>query len=138
MVLDPLAQIDAITKTANPETCVTCHTGDDPVVRSGANHQEIYKEFYQDGVVKVSEMAFTTSGGNTAVLTFKMTKNGAPFDCTKSTAATSDFSIGSYWAEYDVATKTGGPLLGELLPTQLASSLSTATRGGTNGGGLIA
>ncbi len=103
---DLQSQIDAITKTANPETCVTCHTGDDPVVRSGANHQEIYKEFYQDGVVKVSEMAFTTSGGNTAVLTFKMTKNGAPFDCTKSTAATSDFSIGSYWAEYDVATKT--------------------------------
>jgi len=33
-------------------------------------------------------------------------------------------------SSWDAATKTGGPLLGELLPTQLSSSLSTATLGG--------
>jgi len=85
------------------ETCVTCHTGSDPVAASGSGHQAYYDMLYQDGVVVISDMDFTTNRVNTAILTFKMTKNGEPFDCTKSG---SDFSIGSYWAEYDPATQT--------------------------------
>ncbi len=92
-------QIDAIVKAANPETCVTCHTGSDPVARSGPAHQARYAQFYQDGVVvvKTGTMNLVAVGGNTTRLTFQMTKNGANFDCTKSTA----FAIGSYWSQYD-------------------------------------
>ncbi|MDH4191619.1 MAG: hypothetical protein OEW21_15630, partial [Betaproteobacteria bacterium] len=32
-------QITALAQTANPETCVMCHTGSTPVARSGALHQ---------------------------------------------------------------------------------------------------
>ena len=99
-------QIDNIVQqtAANPETCVTCHVGSDPVARSGPMHQARYAEFYQDGVVKVvaSSMALAANGTDATTLTFKMTKNGAPFDCTKKDA----FAIGSYWAKYEVATKT--------------------------------
>lgn len=99
-------QIKALTQAANPETCVTCHTGDDPVARTGPGHQALYKEFYQDSVMKVADMAFAVQGGNTAVLTFQLTKNGAPFDCTKATGTGKDFAIGSYWAAYDVPTRS--------------------------------
>ena len=92
-------------QAVNPETCVTCHVGDSSVARTGPGHQAIYADFYQDGVVVISEMAFAASG-TTATLSFKMTKNGAAFDCTKPTGSSSDFAIGSYWAAYDAATKT--------------------------------
>jgi hypothetical protein len=97
------AQIDELAQAANAETCVTCHTGSNPVARTGPNHQAIYSQFYQDGVVKVvaGSMALAASG-NTTTLSFKMTKNGAAFDCRKTDA----FAIGSYWASYDVATGT--------------------------------
>jgi hypothetical protein len=90
-----------------PETCITCHSASSDVAASGSGHQAYYNQLYQDGVVKVSGMALTSNGVDTTTLTFKMTKNGAGFDCTKSTASTSDFTIGSYWAKYDAATKDG-------------------------------
>jgi len=68
-------------------------------------------------------MAIATSGVDTTVLTFKMTKDGAPFDCTKSG---SDFSIGSYWAKYDAATRTftnaSGNALWSLVPSSTTGS----------------
>ena len=103
VVNDLTAKIDALSQGgANPETCVTCHKGSTPVARSGPMHQAKYKEFYQDGVVKIvaGSMAIATNGTDTTTLTFKMTKNGANFDCRDAD------SLGSYWAKYDAATKT--------------------------------
>jgi OmcA/MtrC family decaheme c-type cytochrome len=90
-------------QAANPEQCALCHTGDDSVARTGPDHQAIYKEAYQDGAIVVSNLAITTNGVDTTTLTFNMTKNGAPFDCRKSTA---DFTIGGYFKPYDSATRT--------------------------------
>ena len=86
-----------------PETCALCHTpgvdGAAPVARSGSMHQARYKEFYQDGVVKIVQGSMTFNAtGTTATLAFQMTKNGANFDCRDAD------SIGSYWAGYDSAT----------------------------------
>ena len=85
-----------------------CHTGPAPVAKSGSMHQAAYKELYQDGVIKVSDMAFSAAG-DTATLTFKMTKNGASFDCTKPVYSASNpggkFTIASNWVAYDSATR---------------------------------
>jgi len=90
-------KVTALTEAANPETCTLCHTnaGDGAIVRTGPAHQELYKQFYQDGVIKVTDMALVTNGTNTTTLTFKMTKAGAAFDCRKATGTGKDFSIGS-------------------------------------------
>ena len=83
-------QISALTLT--PETCVVCHTGSEPVARTGPLHQATYKEFYQDAVVQVvaGSMNFAittvTNPNDTTVLTFQLTKKNAagtpqPFDC---------------------------------------------------------
>ncbi len=89
---------------ANPEQCQICHTGEtaDSLIRNGAAHEANYDQFFQDGVMKVTtgSMHFDVSG-TTATLTFELTKFGLPFDCTKSTAADSDYTIGSYWAAYN-------------------------------------
>ena len=100
-------KVTALTEAANPETCTLCHTnaGDGAIVRTGPAHQELYKQFYQDGVIKVTDMALVTNGTNTTTLTFKMTKAGAAFDCRKATGTGKDFSIGSYWTQYVPATK---------------------------------
>ena len=117
-------QIDAIVKAANPETCVTCHTGSDPVARSGPAHQARYAQFYQDGVVvvKTGTMNLVAVGGNTTRLTFQMAKNGANFDCTKSTA----FAIGSYWSQYDFSSKTFSSYL-SLKPSASGISWNSST-----------
>lgn len=101
-------KVTALAQAANPETCALCHTnaGDGAIVRTGPAHQELYKRFYQDGVVKVTDMALASNGTNTTTLTFKMTKAGAAFDCRKATGTGKDFSIGSYWTQYAPATKT--------------------------------
>lgn len=123
VVNDLTAKVTALTQAANPETCVTCHTGTAPVAKSGAQHQASYNQYYQDGIVKIvsGSMALVSDGVDTTTLTFKMTKNGAAFDCRKSTAAPADFSIGSYWASYDVATKTFPDDL-SLVPTNLVAT----------------
>ncbi|MFY9328864.1 MAG: hypothetical protein WAO76_12745 [Georgfuchsia sp.] len=112
-VLDDLqAQITALAQAVNPEQCSLCHAGNAPIARSGPMHQAVYKEFYQDGVMKVEQGSMNFSVvGTTATLMFKLTKNGAPFDCTKAvynatTNPGGDFAIGSYWSQYDSATKT--------------------------------
>ncbi|MDH4192175.1 MAG: hypothetical protein OEW21_18460, partial [Betaproteobacteria bacterium] len=131
-------QITALAQTANPETCVMCHTGSTPVARSGALHQAKYDEHYQDNVMKVvaGSIGITTNAptNDTTILTFQLTKNGTPFDCTKLTtseSATSDFSIGSYWSQYDGATKTF-PQDMSLAPTT-AAQVAKAGSGTANG-----
>jgi OmcA/MtrC family decaheme c-type cytochrome len=58
-----------------PETCSVCHS------EVGAKHQASYDEMYQDGVIQVADLAYSfSSNPDTTTITFKMTKNGAPFD----------------------------------------------------------
>jgi OmcA/MtrC family decaheme c-type cytochrome len=53
---------------------VTCHGG------AGAKHQASYDELYQDGVIQVTDLAYSFSGPDTSTVTFKMTKDGMPYD----------------------------------------------------------
>lgn len=87
-----------------PETCAVCHED------AGDEHQASYDELYQDGVIQVTDLAYTYAPDQ-AILTFKMTKNGASFDCTEAD------SIGSYFASYD----------GTTFPTDLALMPSATT-----------
>ncbi|HEX9017081.1 MAG TPA: hypothetical protein VF960_13890 [Chloroflexota bacterium] len=59
---------------AAPETCSVCHKD------GGAKHQASYDQLYQDGVIKVTNLAYSFSAPNTTKISFKMTKNGAPFN----------------------------------------------------------
>ena len=55
------------------ETCVVCHGN------SGSDHQKAYDQLYQDGVIKVSDVEYKYSGGDTTEVSFKVTKEGVPF-----------------------------------------------------------
>ncbi|MDO8669906.1 MAG: hypothetical protein Q7O66_00565 [Dehalococcoidia bacterium] len=57
-----------------PETCIICHKG------AGEMHQAAYDQLYQGGVIKVTNMAYSYTAPNKSVVTFKITKNGAPFN----------------------------------------------------------
>ncbi len=58
-----------------PESCAICHKG------AGAKHQASYDELYQDGVIAVTDLAYSFSPSpDTTKISFKMTKNGAPFN----------------------------------------------------------
>jgi OmcA/MtrC family decaheme c-type cytochrome len=57
-----------------PETCVVCHNG------AGDKHQASYDELYQDGVIKVTNVSYSFSAPNRTTVSFKLTKNGAPFN----------------------------------------------------------
>ena len=61
-------------ETTPPETCSVCHKD------AGDKHQASYDALYQDGVIKVTNLAYSFSAPNTTVVTFKTTKNGAPFN----------------------------------------------------------
>ncbi len=109
------AQIDA----SSPESCVVCHNGD--FAANGDSHQAAYDEYYQDGVIKIVQGSMALDVvGTTSTLSFKMTMNDSPFDCTLAD------SLGSYWAGYDVATKTFPSDL------SLSSGATKAYDGGTN------
>ena len=60
--------------SAEPESCSVCHKD------AGAKHQASYDELYQDGVIKVIDLAYSFTAPDTSTITFKMTKNGAPFN----------------------------------------------------------
>ncbi len=71
------------------ETCVICHPD------SGPAHQASYDQLYQDGVIQVTDLTYRfTTNPDTTTITFKMTKNGAPFDATKVE------SVGIYFVPY--------------------------------------
>lgn len=69
----PLAQDPAVP----PESCATCHKD------AGAKHQASYDELYQDGVIQVTDLAYSFAATGTHTVTFKMTKDGVPFDASK-------------------------------------------------------
>lgn len=60
--------------TTPPETCSVCHKD------GGAKHQASYDALYQDGVIKVTNVAYSFSAPNTTKVSFKITKNGAAFN----------------------------------------------------------
>ena len=91
VVNDLQSQIDALTANVKPESCSICHNG--TVVRSGDSHQAAYDELFQEGVVTVTNVAYSYSGGND-VVTFDMAKNGVDFDCTQAD------SLNIYFTEY--------------------------------------
>jgi OmcA/MtrC family decaheme c-type cytochrome len=70
------------------ESCSICHSD------AGAKHQASYDELYQDGVIQVTDMAYSYTAPDTSTVTFRMTKNGAPFD------ATAVESLGIYFVPY--------------------------------------
>ncbi len=74
-----------------PESCVICHS------EAGAKHQASYDELYQDGVIQVTDLAYSFSAPNTHIVTFKMAKDGAPLN------ASDVESAGIYFVPY-----TGG------------------------------
>ncbi len=71
-----------------PESCVTCHKD------AGAEHQASYDEFYQDGVIQVTDLAYSYSAPDTSIVTFNMTKDGDPFNAAKAD------SLGIYFVPY--------------------------------------
>lgn len=71
-----------------PETCSICHS------EAGAEHQASYDQLYQDGVIQVTDLAYEFSSPNTHIVTFQMTKDGAPFD------ANDADSLAIYFAPY--------------------------------------
>jgi OmcA/MtrC family decaheme c-type cytochrome len=96
---DLQSQIDAL-KLGNVESCEVCHSDDGGIVLSGAGHQALYDELYQDQALTVTNLAYTYDGvGDNDVVTFTMQLNGADFDCTQAEAVTINF------AQYDSVTR---------------------------------
>ena len=85
---DPSAATPVALEGVQPETCSVCHK------EGGAKHQASYDELYQDGVIQVTDLAYAFSGPDTSTVTFKMTKDGEPFDARKSD------SLSIYFAPY--------------------------------------
>ena len=104
------------------ETCGGCHRD------AGEEHQGSYNQLYQDGVIKVTDVAykFTAAAGDkpdSTVVTFKMTKDGEPI----SGASVENSNI--YFAAYTGNTFEGAgrlPLKGKL-SYDAASGVTTST-----------
>lgn len=65
--------------TVDVESCVICHPD------AGAKHQASYDQLYQDGVIQVADLEYAFTAPDKSTVTFKMTKNGVPFNGTKAT-----------------------------------------------------
>ncbi|MCL7455059.1 MAG: hypothetical protein M8467_18640 [Anaerolineae bacterium] len=83
----PAGETTVAAAPIEPETCSICHP------EAGSLHQASYDELYQDGVIEVTNLAYSYSGDTTTV-TFRMTKNGAPFN------ANDADSMAIYFAPY--------------------------------------
>ena len=93
------------TDSVPPESCVTCHG------EAGDNHQASYDDLYQDGVIQVTDLAYSFTEPDTTVITFNMTKDGEPFDASKADV------VRIYFAPYTGTSFEGEErlsLLGEL------------------------
>ncbi len=113
-----LDSMEAATAAVEPESCATCHDGESP--RSGDAHQAAYDELFQQDVVVVTNVAYANDGTND-IVTFDMTKNGAPFYFTEADslsivfpeyiAASAPFELGAPGFNYSLAgtiTNPGG------------------------------
>ena len=63
-----------VAAAVQPESCSTCHPD------AGDKHQASYDELYQDGVIQITDLAYSFTEPGTSTVTFQMTKDGAPFD----------------------------------------------------------
>lgn len=70
------------------ETCTVCHK------RSGAEHQTFYNSLYQDGVITVTDLAYTKGAAGASTVTFKLLKNGQPVNPKDMDA------LSIYWAPF--------------------------------------
>ncbi|MEJ2211178.1 MAG: cytochrome c3 family protein, partial [Anaerolineae bacterium] len=68
------ADVMAAAAAAEPESCAICH----PEV--GSHHQSYYDALYQEGVIEVTDLAYSFTAPDTTEITFTMTKDGKPFD----------------------------------------------------------
>jgi OmcA/MtrC family decaheme c-type cytochrome len=90
---------------------VVCHNGN--TARNGATHQAAYDELYQDNVVQVTNLTYAFNPvDNTDVVTFNMTKAGAPLDCRETN--TSPNSLNIYFVPFDGTDFQFGGGLGRL------------------------
>ncbi|MGB3096661.1 MAG: hypothetical protein WBB46_08030 [Candidatus Deferrimicrobiaceae bacterium] len=91
------------------ESCVICHNG--ITRRDGETHQELYDELYQDNVVLVTNITYAFDNvANTDNVTFNMTKDGLPFDCTEANPTSAEVAAGAdpdtlaiSWAQFTPA-----------------------------------
>jgi len=91
------AEVPVHEVAVQPETCVICHS------EAGEKHQASYDELYQDGGIKVSDLTYRfTASPDTTTITFKMTKNGAPYN------GGAVESLGIYFVSYTGTTFEGG------------------------------
>ncbi len=102
------------------ETCSICHK------RTGANHQASYDELYQDGVIQITDLKYEFKEPGTTVISFKMTKDGAPFN-----AANAD-NLNIYFAPYTGSSFEFEPVMERLslkgkLTYDPATGVSTST-----------
>lgn len=100
-VVTPTAAAMTQAATVGGEACATCHSGDASIARSGPGHQADYNQLYQNGVIKVSNLALVSNGTDSTTVTFTLKKNGVPLDCTKTTDR---FTLGAYYDTYNAAT----------------------------------
>lgn len=106
-----------------PETCAICHPD------AGAMHQASYNQLYQDGVVKVTDLAYKFSANpDTNTITFKMTKAGAPFDGRQADA------LNIYFVPYDGTNFQFDPPLARL---SLKGNLTYDSASGTTTSSLV-
>jgi hypothetical protein len=77
-----------VSAALQPETCAF-------VIAKLAPHQASYDELYQDGVIQVTDLTYRFSAPGTTVVTFKMTKDGLPFDAREADA------LNIYFVPYD-------------------------------------
>jgi OmcA/MtrC family decaheme c-type cytochrome len=84
----PPVQTGVTTDPIQPESCATCHKD------AGGKHQASYNELYQDGVIQVTDLAYSFAPTGTHTVTFTMTKDGDPFDARKAD------SLAIYFAPY--------------------------------------
>jgi OmcA/MtrC family decaheme c-type cytochrome len=107
------AQIDDLALGA-VESCEVCHSNDGSIALSGAGHQEEYEKYYQDQVIRVTNLVYSYDAVNGAdVVTFNMVKkdeNGVdqPFNCLDATTNDPDLpsdALNIYFTQYDQANR---------------------------------
>ena len=106
--------------------------GSDATIKIGPADTDVVRSATNTFTGVVPGVSFTVSKPETGVSLSVGRNTSAMTGQVKSIVDSVNTLLGTISAKssYDAATKTGGPLLGELLPTQLSSSLSQATLGG--------
>ncbi len=116
---EPAAETPMAIAGVQPESCATCHKD------AGDKHQAGYDQLYQDGVIQVTDIAYTFAPTGTHTVTFQMTKNGDPFNAKKADTLAiyfSPYADGAFQFDPPAERRT---LLGEL--TYDGAGLNTST-----------